>query len=169
MTSGTIFLMLILFSALSARYNNGGNWQHHPNNNHNNNQSNCPNPVTELRGTLVRTGNGYDGGFSFNLSFAGNPSAHINYNNANHNNGFGILVKRPGGERSVYQFDRKGDRLARQLLSNRWRHKKNLVVEVRGILNHRTRTIEVVSLERVTGNHYWQSNSHNNNGPHTWG
>lgn len=171
MTLGSLLLMLTFFAVLGAQ-NHNNNWQgQHPNynNNDNHHNNNWQSEITEFRGVLVRTG-GYSsnsGNVSFNINISEHPSANLYVNNHQPVMGFGIKVSKPNGNSMVYNFDNRGDKLARQLL-NRWRHKKNLVVEVKGIINHRTKTIEVVSLKRVTGNHYWQQNSNNNHNHPGW-
>jgi len=166
----SLVFILIVITALGAQNHNGGHGQpshqgntpdynHNNNYNHNqNNQYNYQNQIREFRGYLVvgDRGNHSNASVGLHLNFSPNFTTNLYWKQVNnHRKEYGIVLQKPNGRKEYFSFDNRGDRLARQLLSQRWRNKRQLVVEVRGKLNPRTNTIEVVSLDRVTGNHVY--------------
>lgn len=157
----SLIFLLTSFAALSARGHQNGNEQpsHQGNNSNNYHNNNQQYEIKEFRGFLVDSNRGnWDSNVNVHFNVSPNVTANVNlHQNNSHNNGYGMVVKRPNGEKMFFSFDNKGDRIARQMLSNRWKKHNKLMVKVKGILNMRTKTIEVVSLKRINNNNRWWS------------
>jgi len=170
MKLGSLILMLMTIAVLGARgYNNGRRPYHNPDStppNHSYNHQ--QNDIREFSGYLVV--NERDIKYNRNLGF------HINLNPFHitniyftegrpQRNTYGIVVRKPNGDYTYLRFDRRGNQLAQNLFSHRWRNRKGIYVEVKGKVDMRDRTIAVFSLEKAN-NHQYNYPGGNNN--HDW-
>jgi hypothetical protein len=85
--------------------------------------------------------------------------------------GYGIVSEQDGGDYDFYHFDNYGSRLVQNLI-HKHNQPRKIYVEVRGIMNPRTHTIEVLSLHRIKPIDSIMISLHFNNSwfqrPHQW-
>jgi hypothetical protein len=142
-------------------------------NNHNRNTNNhsYQNDVRQFHGFLVVNERDIrnDARLGFHINLNNMQFTHIDFMAGTpRSNSYGILVQKHGGGYAYYRLDKKGRRIARNMLARNRNDNKRVYVQVTGKLIYSNRTIAVRSMERVRGNR--------NNGPcgnddygHHWG